>query len=649
MLYKRKAQIYNMSNRNHRKKERSMINHLYNLFKTFINNHKAGSEVLGGILMFAATITLYTIVATKMVPVWDQQAELEQLEGIENQVLGLTACIDSAMASGQPTTCPIDVGFKYPNYRIFPSKKQPAFGTLDIERDLWISLSYDETLPDGTFIQSIEKNITSSTISLSIGGVRGKETFELEHGIMRVLGTNFSEQEQEWLTENNLYIMAINTTGERLKLAAGGQKSLIVTPISIPSSSIVSTNLTLKFITRYPEWWVDQFNLVENVTASFQGNIVSIDFGASSMGIKIGEVAFTDAGVAIDVSNVQRPTRMIKFSGNGSTIPVGTQQVLVVEVRDDFNNVVPGINVNFTVTLGGGVVSPNNMTTTSNGRAFTILTADPKAGPNYVEASSEGLASITFTVWGGTFGTDIDTAKPNFPTIDDMNICIPYGGTPGDSSVSALITNTSTFNVVADMTEITGNPLDYALLPTATTPSDPGSPPNSYMAFWNVTNIDLSGKAVVTSTVNANNNNMKYLETMNRRVLTQADYLTVDKSDAGLTSDNKGLEKIYLGNSYDCTAVVIDKVSVSWEPSSGPKWKKVAIDGVTFWSDSAVSAGTLINGPDHAIDAGSSNIELTLDFSSTMHTVNAFTIELTMGDGSINLFKVYTGEEIVVE
>ena len=73
------------------------------------------------------------------------------------------------------------------------------------------------------------------------------------------------------------------------------------------------------------------------------------------------------------------------------------------------------------------------------------------------------------------------------------------------------------------------------------------------------------------------------------------------------------------------------------------------IDGVTFYSGTAVSPGTLINGPDHAIDVGASEIELTMDFKSSMHTVNAFTIELTMGDGSINLFKVYTGEEIVTE
>ena len=56
--------------------------------------------------------------------------------------------------------------------------------------------------------------------------------------------------------------------------------------------------------------------------------------------------------------------------------------------------------VSFAVTAGGGTLSSATATTNANGRARTWLTLGSEPGTNTVEATVEGLESVTFTATG---------------------------------------------------------------------------------------------------------------------------------------------------------------------------------------------------------------------------------------------------------
>ena len=73
----------------------------------------------------------------------------------------------------------------------------------------------------------------------------------------------------------------------------------------------------------------------------------------------------------------------------------------VVEVRDQTDKPLPGIEVVFSVTSGGGTLSLTSATTDSNGRAESTLTLGPNPGTNTVTVSVTGIqAEQMFTAEG---------------------------------------------------------------------------------------------------------------------------------------------------------------------------------------------------------------------------------------------------------
>ena len=63
----------------------------------------------------------------------------------------------------------------------------------------------------------------------------------------------------------------------------------------------------------------------------------------------------------------------------------------VVEVRDQSGDPLPGVQVTFSVSSGGGTLSATSATTGSNGRTESILTLGPNPGTNTVEVGVRGI------------------------------------------------------------------------------------------------------------------------------------------------------------------------------------------------------------------------------------------------------------------
>ena len=88
-----------------------------------------------------------------------------------------------------------------------------------------------------------------------------------------------------------------------------------------------------------------------------------------------------------------RPTEVVIVSGDNQRAAPGAvlAEPLVVEVRDQFGNPLPGASVTFTVTAGGGKLSGRftieETTTGADGRAERTLTLGPEPGKNTVGIS----------------------------------------------------------------------------------------------------------------------------------------------------------------------------------------------------------------------------------------------------------------------
>ncbi len=118
--------------------------------------------------------------------------------------------------------------------------------------------------------------------------------------------------------------------------------------------------------------------------------------------------------VTVSVTGIQKGQT---FNAEGLRIPMkleiisGTDQEglpsealekpFVVEVRDQTDKPLPGVEVTFTVTIGDGTLSATITTTDENGRAESTLTLGPNPGTNTVEATVTGIEEKrTFTAEG---------------------------------------------------------------------------------------------------------------------------------------------------------------------------------------------------------------------------------------------------------
>ena len=96
-------------------------------------------------------------------------------------------------------------------------------------------------------------------------------------------------------------------------------------------------------------------------------------------------------------------TTVSKQAGDNQAAPVGTDVGVApaVLVRDASGNPVAGVQVGFTVALGGGSIAGGTATTNQLGIASSgNWTLGPSAGPNTLTASVTGLAPVTFTATG---------------------------------------------------------------------------------------------------------------------------------------------------------------------------------------------------------------------------------------------------------
>ncbi|NOY79201.1 MAG: T9SS type A sorting domain-containing protein [Calditrichaeota bacterium] len=97
--------------------------------------------------------------------------------------------------------------------------------------------------------------------------------------------------------------------------------------------------------------------------------------------------------------------RIVRLSGDQQVRNVGTilADSLVVQVTDDFNNPVPGVDVTFSVKSGGGIIIENQpVKSDSNGNAYIHYILGDQAGENQIQAESPGLlgSPIFFTETG---------------------------------------------------------------------------------------------------------------------------------------------------------------------------------------------------------------------------------------------------------
>ena len=122
--------------------------------------------------------------------------------------------------------------------------------------------------------------------------------------------------------------------------------------------------------------------------------------GINTVTVSVTGIARTET---FNSEGIRTPKTLEIFSGGDQEGAPGAalENPLVVEVRDQTDKPLPGVQVTFSVTGGGGTLSATSVTTNSNGRAESTLTLGPNLGINTVTVSVTGIQEQqTFTAEG---------------------------------------------------------------------------------------------------------------------------------------------------------------------------------------------------------------------------------------------------------
>jgi uncharacterized protein (TIGR03437 family) len=141
------------------------------------------------------------------------------------------------------------------------------------------------------------------------------------------------------------------------------------------------------------------------------------------------EVAYLPSGFSIAATSrfLVQQSGNLQFGTPGSTLA----NPLVVRAQSEAGLPISGVSVTFTVTFGGGSVSPATAVTDANGLASTQLKLGSGGGINVVTVSAPGLSTISFLAGGGS---DVYSALPSMrPDVSGQTVLGGNGqtGTPG--------------------------------------------------------------------------------------------------------------------------------------------------------------------------------------------------------------------------
>ena len=293
--------------------------------------------------------------------------------------------------------------------------------TLERHADVVLSVAFS---PDGTILASGSQDRTIKLWEV----VTGDEIATLEgHGnwIRSVaFSPDGSTLASAAYSDDTVRLWDV-ATGQRIATFSGGIWGFNSVVFS-PDGSVLAAGSGDRGDGTIELWDVATGSTVTTL-AGHTGGVHSVAF--SPDGSTLASGAWDNTVKLWDVSEFfrPRPRVLVKIEGDNQKGPPNAEldNLLVVEVRDQFGNVLEGAVVDFSVTDGNGKLKGKytvaKATTDDDGLAKQTLTLGSDPGTNTVEASLAGIEPVTFHAVG------VGTPTPSTGDFDHRTVSLPEG------------------------------------------------------------------------------------------------------------------------------------------------------------------------------------------------------------------------------
>ena len=345
---------------------------------------KGVSVIVGFILILQALVIFISFVQTTLVPDMIKKAEAENTIKIADELTGAGVGLITGEAVRVKLSPP-----EYPDY-LFLLTPEPAAYSVFTD-DMVIKLEYNEILSNGSRVH-VSKTIPSKRLYIQFNNyLYPDSTFVIENtAVMNKVNDNFAVVSGQKMVGNYINLVVLDGN---LSLSYNGPMDIALIPASF-GGEVYAENITITFPSINPGYW-QQTGMVVN------GSNVSVEVDRGIL--RIFEYKLR-AGIGVNLAEEfpRTPYRVLKQNPFDTyNLTVGESKELSVVVLDYYNNPVPGVRVNVSVSGGVGDIIPVSTETDTLGRAYVEF-----------RARSSGSGDVTFSTSAGSVVYHINVYSP---------------------------------------------------------------------------------------------------------------------------------------------------------------------------------------------------------------------------------------------
>ena len=321
---------------------------------------QVGVTILLGFIVIA--LATYQV---EVVPQQNARVEFSHSQTVQGQLQDVRGAVVSVPGGGPGRSVAVDLGTQYPERTVFVNPPSPS-GQLRTTSNSTLGVDNATASGEvGDFWNGTERNITTQALLY-------RPNYNVyQNGPMTVVESTVVFDEQPRSSERIVDSSQRLIDGNRITLTAlrgeyqeAGSRtvSVDVTPVSSSTRVVTVRNTTDPITLTVPTdlsvaTWRDDLLAAENVSqggrvqdvrSGPRPNTVTVELEPGTYELRMAKVGLTNG--------VSRPgaAYLTDVEGDGASVSANRSQRLVAEVRDEYNNPVPGVetNVSFDGTQG---------------------------------------------------------------------------------------------------------------------------------------------------------------------------------------------------------------------------------------------------------------------------------------------------------
>ncbi|WP_435175313.1 Ig-like domain-containing protein [Halorussus sp. AFM4] len=382
---------------------------------------------VGTVLLFAVVVVLLSTYQASVVPQQNEQVEFDHNQRVQGQLQDLRDELLRTAATGSGGSSSVALGTRYPVRAVFVNPAPPS-GTLSTTSaadivvknakatgetgDYWTGddrtfatkgLTYEpnyhvyQNPPTTVYRNSVLYNRFENGARLTVAG---QQVVEGDSITLVTLDGSLSKSSSGTASVN---VEAVSTATRTITVRNEN-----------PGESVTVVVPTVLSAGKWEQLLADELDPDSNDPERYVSAVENAGAGAVRIAFEPGtyELRLAKVGVGTGVPDVDAHY-VTDVRGDGTSVPTGGTQKVVVEVRDRYNNPVAGATVE-PIGVSAGSVSPAAVETDSDGRATFVYHAPADAGTETVTLAISDSpvprekATVEIDIEGGADGGGTD-------------------------------------------------------------------------------------------------------------------------------------------------------------------------------------------------------------------------------------------------